>query len=540
MRSEAFFLSSPLSFEARPELLFLDWDAFKDARTKKGDDCSAIDVLKGEPVVSFDQEAQDSVWWSRWGDRNRKDEPRGATDAGTATVHKGTEMGDPQSSPLPERIRIHSKYIAAILEEIHGSKISKTSFAMVRPFRALTYYEEKIRAKYDELVDNLDGKPRDHEVEAAAGDSGSGEPPGDTTTDVQRPDDSSVDDDDGASAKRKSKPPRDEFSSVYSDSDDGETIDTSSKAAFQHLACLVEFIDMIRARSQYLLSGSCSKITFADVWHLFKPGDEVLHQEKRQAYRVLSVNSSSHRTLPPWKDFDSEGPEGGELVIALQCVHITFDGEMLGSIRSTFYIASFEGEADISTLPVLPLRLVKDPDSGATEDATGFRQDLIDRGKMFVRMAKSTPMHYNGPLLHPKEEVDSQVVIDFEQAFAFWARAPNFRRPVVEKLIGRPIGQPLIDVQCYASCCAGEHVHHDAYAEQKWNEAYIGTLIPDPQDRAQKPSLAIFPRAIRDKTFEETELSDEDLVIMSYKVCGFVLRNRKWGKPRFYSHAVLS
>lgn len=528
-RSKAFFLASPLSFEATPELLFLDWDAFKDARTRKGVACSAIDVLKGEPVVSFDQEAQDSVWWSRWGERNREDEPRGKTDASAATVHKGPDLADPQSSPLPERIRIHSKYITAVLEEIIGSHISKTSFTMVRPFRALTYYEKEIRAKYDELAITFEGTSDEPEVEAAAGDPGSEDQPGHTTTDVQ-PDHPSVDEDDGAPAKRKSKTPKDDYSSISSYSDDVETIDTSTNAAFQHLACLVQFIDMIRARSQYLLSGSCSKITFADVWHLFKPGDEVLDQENRQAYRVLSVNSSGHRTLPPWKDFDSEQPEGGEPVVALQCVHITFDGEMLGSIRSTFAIVSFDGEADISTLPVLPLRLVKDPDSGATEDATGFRQDLIDRGRMFVRMAKSTPMHYNGPLLHPKEEVDSQVVIDFEQAFAFWARAPNFRRPVVEKLIGRQIGQPLMNIPCYASCCAGEHVYHDGYAEQKWNEAYIGTLIPDPQDRTEKPSLAIFPRAIRDKTFKETELSDEDLVIMSYKVCGFVLRNRKWGK----------
>jgi hypothetical protein len=527
MRSKEFFLASPLSLEARPELLFLDWDAFKDARARNGDACSAIDVLKGEPLVSFDQQAQDSVWWSRWGDRNRDDGPRGKSDASAVAVHKGADSASSQSSPLPERIRIHSKYITAILEEIHGSKISKTSFAMVRPFRALTYYEGKIRAKYDELTIKFERPPSNPEVEAVAGDSDSEEQPGRTNTDVQS--DHSA----HGPPRPKGKPRKAYSSTISSLSDDGEAIDTSSNIAFQHLACLVEFIDLIRARSRFLLSGNCSKVTFADAWHLFKPGDEVLDQENRQAYRILSVNSSGHRTLPPWKDLDSEWPEGGEPVIVLHCVHITFDGSMLGSIRTSFVIRSFEGEDDISSLPVLPLRLVRDPDSKATKDATEFRQDLIDRGRMFVRMAKSTPMHYNGPLLHPREEVDSQVVVDFEQAFAFWARAPSFRRPVVEKLIGKQIGDSLIDIPCYASCCAGENVYYEAYAEQKWNEAYIGTLIPDPQDRTKKPSLAIFPRAIRDKAFDETELSDEDLVIMSYKVCGFVLRNRKWGKLRF-------
>lgn len=522
MRSKEFFLASPLTVDARPELLFLDWAAFKDARGRKGDACSAIDVLKGEPVVSFDRQAQDNVWWARWGDRNREDESKGKSDASAVPVHKGTDLANPQPSPLPERIRIHSKYITAVLEDIHGSKISKTSFVLVRPFKALTYYEERIRNKYDELAVEIERASCGPGVEASDGDSGSEEQSADPR----------VDKDAGPSSKYKFKQTRDDYSSVTSLSDDGDVINISSPAALQHLACLVEFIDIIRARSQYLLSGSCNKVTFADVWHLFKPGDEVLDQEKRQAYRILSVNSSGHRTLPPWKDLDSEQIEGADPCMVLYCVYITFDGEMLGSIRKTFIIGSFEGEEEITSLPVLPLRLVKSPDAKATNEATRFRQDLIDRGKMFVKMAESTPMHYNGPLLHPKEEVDSQVVIDFEQAFAFWARAPNFKRPVVERLIGKQIGYPLPVIPCYASCCAGENVYHDTFAEQKWNEAYIGTLIPDPQDRTQKPSLAIFPRAIRDQTFGETELSDEDLVIMSYKVCGFVLRNRKWGKQQ--------
>ncbi|KAI3391093.1 hypothetical protein diail_7971 [Diaporthe ilicicola] len=530
VRPKEFFLASPLSFEARPELLFLDWDAFKDARAQKGSTCSAIDVLQGDPVVSFDQEAQDNVWWSRWGDRNRGDATRAKTDPTAGPVSKVRISGGTQPSPLPERIRIHSKYITAILEEIKGSRISKSSFVMVRPFRALTYYEEKIRARYKELAAKLKGQP-DHPDAEGKAKSTSEKQAGSSAAETQakHPD---VRSNDAFPSKYERKPPKDDSSSTTdsSKSDDGEAMNISSDTALQHLACLVEFIDMIQARRQYLLSGSCSKVTFADVWHLFKPGDEVLDQEQRQAYRILSINSSGHKTLPPWKELDSEESEGDEPTIKLHCVHIAFDGESLGSVRKTFDVVSFEAEEDITSLPVLPLRLVKDPDSEATGEGSGFRQDLIDRGRIFVRMVKPTPMHYNGPLLHPKEEVDSQVVIDFEQAFAQWARASSFRIPAVEKLIGKPIGQPLLDLPCLASCCAGEHIHQDAYAEQKWNEAYIGTLIPDPQDRARKPSLAIYPRAVSDKTFDESELSDEDLVIMSYKVCGFVLRTRKWAQ----------
>lgn len=542
-RPKEFFLASPLSLEARPELLFLGWDAFKDARAQKDDACSAIDVLVGEPVVSFDQEAQDSAWWSRWGERKRADASKIKSDTNTSAVHKGRTTAATLPAPLPERIRIHSKYITAVLEEIRGSNISKTSFVMVRPFKALTYYEDKIRSKYEQLATKFGGQSGSSDVEGAELKSESADKPGSTDAQLRSEKTEAVGDDKPSSG-HGSKPPKDfdDSSSISSGSDDAEPVDTTSEAAFQHLTCLVEFLDTIRARRQYLLSGNCSKVTFADVWHLFKPGDEVLDKEQRQAYRILSVNSSRHRTLPPWRDLNAEEVDDDEPVIILHGVHITFDGTMLGSIGKVFEMESFEGEEDMTSLPVLPLRLTKDQDSEASTDGAAFRQDLIDRGRMFVKMARSTPMHYNGPLLHPKEEVDSQVVIDFEQAFAFWANVPSFRKPIIEKLIGKPIGMSLFEPPCLASCCAGEQVHEDEYAEQKWNEAYVGTLIPDPQDRTKKPSLAIYPRAIRGKTFDETELTDEDLVIMSYKVCGFVLRNRKWGTKRsliFYFVLIL-
>lgn len=533
-RPKEFFLASPLSLEARPELLFLGWDAFKDARAQKDGACSAIDVLVGDPVVSFDQEAQDSAWWSRWGERKRADGSKTKSETNTVAAHKGRVLDGTQLTPLPERIRVHSKYITAILEEFRGEKISKTSFVMVRPFKALTYYEDKIRTKYTELATKFEGSPSNSNVEEQAMDPEVIQKSESTAIQMQPEKPESVGNDSPRSGQG-SEADGDDKSSISSGSDYEELVDTESDAAFQHLTCLVEFLDTIRARRRHLLSGSCSKVTFADVWHLFKPGDEVLDKEQRQAYRLLSVNSSGHRTLPPWRDLDVEQLDGDEPFIVLYGVHITFDGTMLGSVGKYFEIGSFEGEEDVTSLPVLPLRLIKDQDSEASTDGAALRQDLIDRGRMFVKMARSTPMHYNGPLLHPKEEVDSQVVIDFEQAFAFWANTPNFRKPVIEKLIGKPVGVNLYDTPCLASCCAGEQVHEDAYAEQKWNEAYVGTLIPDPSDRTKKPSFAIYPQAIRGRTFDETALTDEDLVIMSYKVCGFVLRSRKWGTRIYFS-----
>lgn len=533
---QGIFLASPLSLEARPELRFMEWEAFKDARAHKGSDCSAIDVLQGEPEVSFDQEAQDSVWWSRWGNRNRAVSSKAKDDANAPTVQKEKAAIGTHSSPLPERIRIHSKYIAAILGDIRGSRMSKTSFVMVRPFRALVYYEEKIRAKHGELVINFK-TPHDN----AGGEELAGQPQSaeqaNTSGGKLQSDDPVVVANERSSLRDKDETANDNASvssaRSSSSSHDGEVVDTSSATALEHLECLVDFLDMIKARVKFLSNGNFTKVTFADVWFLYTPGQEVIDQDRRQAYRILSVNSSGHRTLPPWKAWkegNSQDTDLREPSVMLHCVHILFDGRMLGSRRRTFGIASFEGEQDITSLPFLPLQMVKDPDSDATDSNVCFRQKLMERGKMFVEMTRSTPMHYNGPLMYPKEEVDSQVVVDIDQCFAHWSRDADFKRPVVVGLIGKLIGREIAVPPCEASCCAGEQVHNDAYAEQKRNETYIGSLIPDPQDHTKKPSIAISPRAVSDKAFKDHELSDEDLVIMSYAVCGFVLRTRIWGE----------
>ncbi|KAJ4387487.1 hypothetical protein N0V93_008079 [Gnomoniopsis smithogilvyi] len=532
---QVFFLTSPLSLEARPELNFMEWETFKLSTPQKGSGCLAIDVLRGEPVVSFDQEAQDSAWWSRWGDRNRPSLNKSKEEVKSSIVHKENLVSvDPCSSPLPERIRINSKYIAAVLEEIRGSRISKTSFVMVRPYRALSYFEAKIRAKHKELVARFEGSHNNSGSEEQADESRTAQ--ADTFGDKLQPEKVHVAND-HASSKLKARTHSgisiwSNSSSYFSSSShNDEDIDTSSSTSLGHLKCLVEFLDLIKARVKYLSSWECTKVTFADLWFLYSPGQEVIDQGRRQVWRILSVNSSGHRTLPPWKAWEEDDLPNADMQepsVTLDCVHIIFDGKMLGSRRSTFSIVSFEGEKEIATLPLVPLLMVKDPDPEACNPEEGFRQKLIKRGRLFVDIIRSKPMHYNGPLIHPKEEVDSQVVVDFEQCFAYWSRDSDFKRPMVEQLIGKPIGQSVPFPPCVASCCAGEAVHDDAYAEQKRNEAYIGSLIPDPQDRTKKPSIAISPQAVPERGFEDHELSDEDLVIMSYAVHGFVLRTRTW------------
>jgi len=477
----SFVLASPLSSEAKPELNFTaKWEIFKKARTSRDKDCNAIDVLDGEPVLSFDMNALESIWWSGWADRLGKGDDK-ARERETSDILRKREL-TPGLVPLPERIRIHSKHIMSILKQIHGKAINDNAVVMVRPFRALVYYKEQILQKYEGLSSKFEGR------DAVAADE-------------------------SPAAKEGGK----------------NDVGTESFQSFRYLKCLVEFIDKtIEAKMRYLSSNDCHRVAFADIWYLFKPGDEVIGQDRRQAYRVLSITSTGHKFIPPWKTWRSKrAPALSESSVTLHCVHVDFDGQKLGPVSTKISIFKFDGEKDVTSLPVFPLRFAKDPNAGESPKQS-FRERLIARGEMFVDVIGMKPMHYNGPTLDPRDEVDSQVVIDFEEAFS--SKENEYEPPALEQLIGTPIGESKDEEPCSAACCADEEVHQDGYAETKRNQHYISTLNRGPE---HLPSVAIDTRDLVDTKSGDNRLSHEELVIMSYRVYGFVLRNRKWGKLQY-------
>ena len=480
----SYALTDTLFLTTKPGLIRIKWDDFKEGRKRGDKDRFAVDVLEGEPVVDFDMDEIASIWWSRWANRQAKgNDGTTVTDIEDRDSAKGSVLARGQRQ-LPERIRIHAKQLVDILSQIHGSNMSpyNASLVMIRPFRALAYYEKALRQKLMELG-----------TESSA---------------------SAIDE--------------------HKSEDDDEPPPIPS---YEYLQCLVDFIDTeITAKVEYLRNGPCQRVAFSDIWHMFKPGDEVIGQGGRQAYRILSVASTCHKVVPPWETWESrkrgEETSSGPSV-TLHCVHVDFDGKRLGPVSTKIDFGHFEGEKLVTSLPVYPLRFAEglaavDGDRGME---TSFRRKLISRGRLFVDVIAVKPMYYKGLTLDTEDEVDSQVVIDFEEAFAIanskdWEMWPE--PPPLEELVGTSIGESGEDEPCSATCCSGEEVHQDAYAERKRNEEYISTLIPDPDDKSQEPSVAVFPRPLQNNILEE--LSDEDLVIMSHRVYGYVLRSRRWGK----------
>lgn len=340
-----------------------------------------------------------------------------------------------------------------------------------------------------------------------------------------------------------------------------ETLEQNTdSAALQDVRCLLKFIDSdIKQRKEFVQSIQCQSVSFGDIWFLFNPGELVTAQDSSQAYKVVKITVTRHKVQPPkkgdlsyWRD-DTKG-RFEDNPVRIHCVHIDFDGTWIGPVRQTFSISRFEGEKHVISLPVYPLRFSRRPEIHAA---------LVERGKQFVKVAAMKYMHYSGLTLDGRDDIDSQVVVDFEEALT---RNPDWR-PEVESVIDKDFEKqstadeadhdsesssssgsytsdisrrsrrrrkdytrrgriPLRSKSCVEECCALELCHHDDYVETRRMQECVAAHMDSAEPGV--PSLVIHPRRFRDITDKES-LSEDELLIMSRRVFGFVMRSRKWG-----------
>ncbi|KAI1086209.1 hypothetical protein F5B19DRAFT_176432 [Rostrohypoxylon terebratum] len=417
--------------------------------------------------------------------------------------------------PLPERIRILSGVLHAVIDQASEGDVSyppHESIVMVRPYKALSFYQNQLREWYNKLDSKFSPKIY-------------------TEDDI-------AEHVDVLSNTSKSSPSNPK---VISRNVDNVAM---SLPAFVHLRCLLQFIDETIVKKQKNLMEHCRRVSFVDLWHLFKPGGEVIERgdEYMQCYRIIGVQSPRHKVIPRhiYPDYRSDVKGGAS--VSLKCVYIDFDGSVLGPVLKQFDIPRYNGLKDITSLPVYPISHVR--------NSTPIRQVLIDRGDKFLKVLHVGHMYCNGLALETRDEVDSQVVVDFTEAFthskdhksADWkpkieSRADFMRESDKDSNDGSSVdddedGNISDDEDCPAGCCMGEVVYDDNFVDDKQAKQFLSSLFDDnfyEEDEEEEPtSLGIAAWTLRQDKVKF--ISDDDKVIMTHRVFGFVLRSRNWAK----------
>lgn len=553
----------------------LGWSAFRIRRTFPLKYCYIIDVLIEEPKLS------DYLKLSGRADKD-KETSKKATSFRAAVAKDLSSKDDTSKNPknpltwtvqepLPERIRINSKQIIDILSSIHGSPLfpdanESSSVTLLRPFKILHAYDKEIRERYSKLNEE---KGVGTEIPSMTGEGQEKKQTNsDTAPEMQASEEQSDVKDESEAAK-----------------EDKSVSHEERLLQLEHLDCLRQFMDEYLGRKvAYLNSVSCGKIFFSDVWHLFRPGTTVISADGKQAYRVVNLKSKRHKGADRWaafwdrrnrrkprkSDSSSESSSDGSdhlsdntrADITIRCVFIHFDGESFGPVVRTFHVNKWDGEKEVTYLDVYPIRfyVLKHLDKRSMTSTTKIsnsvreeevengvqvlRQKLINRGRVFLEVAAMKQMYYSGLAIDTRDEIESQVMVDFEEALAHESRKSWI--PKITRLVGTDWKPKTdnADEGCTAECCWEESVHDDAYVETRNTEKFIDDMMAEIKDISHKlPSAIVYPRTLEETKTEANALTEDELMIMSYSVFGFVLRDRTWGKSterQYFFYSIVS
>jgi hypothetical protein len=170
----------------------------------------------------------------------------------------------------------------------------------------------------------------------------------------------------------------------------GETHDTEYTTTCQeHIDILVGYLDGLTTigvrDAEFLWNNEVPKTTFSSLWLLLKPGTDVFVQEqgKLNAYVIESFSGGV-----PWGS-----PNARSRPYIVNVWNLNFDGQILSRSVKEVSISIFDGQREITSLPLFPIKFHVDEDP-----QNPLRRQLVDRGKRFVDMVKTpTFQEYSGP-----------------------------------------------------------------------------------------------------------------------------------------------
>ncbi|KAL2072396.1 hypothetical protein VTL71DRAFT_11739 [Oculimacula yallundae] len=467
-------------------------------------------------------------------DENAKD------GANTPAVHHD----DTEVPGIPVRVAFGSVKLMEEISNISGTKVTDAKNVVVKPFKMLVAFEEKIRKrqkeehdKYHRLVTQAikeykEATPEvDEEADPAVDKdketSTSSDDPGTATLEPSEKEEktagSVVDED--TKASKEPEPKKKKKKHCFYETED---IKTALKLK-NDLFCLVHLLDTdlkpLCDLRKSIEAETIKTIAHEDLWHLFQPGDLVISRGfKPRAYRVLHVTGGRPFLDREWKppaSADIDEPRQANRYtkvspLRLDCFYIDFDGKFFGPTPHVFEINPYEGKKAIESLEVHPLRF--DAERGTVLDM------LEKRGRRFVELAHISHKRYTGlslkepPMFERTEELDSDVVIDFTMAYQTRSRTdidkeldpPLMNGGVVETPTRGDRRETFEIATCsLAGCNECTNNHDDASLDLRQRSEYLS-----------KSDL------LSNLEIGKDTLTREQLILLPLRVFGYVLLNR--------------
>lgn len=161
----------------------------------------------------------------------------------------------------------------------------------------------------------------------------------------------------------------------------------------QHLKVLLEYLEPFYSRSiagiQAKLDKPTPVITWNNLWLLYKPGQEV-YIDYRGKWRSGIVMDAKRLRSRPENDDPRQPSEPRQF--GVRCWNLSSDGDEIGRKQHIIRVEEYEGEREVTLLPVYPCSMWDQKDNN--ERKSSFEK----RGKLYfdILRAGHKEMLYNG------------------------------------------------------------------------------------------------------------------------------------------------
>ncbi|EFX04090.1 aaa family ATPase [Grosmannia clavigera kw1407] len=325
-----------------------------------------------------------------------------------------SEEPNSMAKQLPSRIRICSLAAKRIIDTMFDDNIpwsSNCPIVLLRPYKLLTYYDQKIRDRLSELEkscsDHLQQTADEKEAEIETG--GRFEIEG---------------------------------TQIFATGTNWSTLTLKEKQeAAKDLRVVVSFMDEYLAplAPSGLLFRAERLVRFSELWHFLIPGSLVYVRDRTVPQKIWKVlqGSGGRRPLSTNSDSADALALGARWLrekrnpFSLDCYYIDYDGTDFVRVIRTFTIEEFPDAQQAKLLQILPISI-------AEQEGLVKERDLMERGKAFIKCATMPYkyMYYRGRSLShaPNGDVltrpfpgslgsiavlsdfiESPVVVDFER-----------------------------------------------------------------------------------------------------------------------------
>jgi hypothetical protein len=226
-----------------------------------------------------------------------------------------------------------------------------------------------------------------------------------------------------------------------------DVADGSEKGSLEHLECYVSFVDenLMPLVDQFADANHSNpkRIRYEDLWYLFKPGD-LIYLPRNTLQKMLRnrghteayPESAIYQTI--WR-LEIFWPHEGDLELPMigngssdweaktRLYFVDYDGTAYKPVSISVTMDHFDGEKDIRTLNVFPIRFVPDHETlieKSKEWGERFTQCIEQRHVSYKAWTlQNEPLGWryvhnnNGRPATSPEFTDGDVIIDFQEAF---------------------------------------------------------------------------------------------------------------------------